>query len=131
VIALTTDIATSLRERWYKSPSQARTLRDLQSRPSPAKERAMLRTILLVGLIGLTAGCSATPLVTKSRMTLGEANIDDMECRRGLLQGSNIPKTVCASEAAWNASEKRQADLSQAFLDKVQSANDNRILYPR
>ena len=43
----------------------------------------VLRTITLSGLgvaaIALAA-CSSTPTVTRERMTLGEANIDGMEC---------------------------------------------------
>jgi hypothetical protein len=91
----------------------------------------MFRTIFLVGITGLTAGCSLTPSVTKSRMTLAEANISDMECRRGATTGTSIPRTVCASEKSWNSYDKKRADDSEQFLNQVYDSQDNRVLYQR
>ncbi len=89
----------------------------------------MVRTVLLAGVFAVTAGCTATPLVTKSRMTLGEANIKDMECRRDPAPGSLVPKTVCANKDVWKVSDNRQAEESARFIDTARDGNDNRILY--
>jgi len=73
----------------------------------------MFRTILLAGLgmgaIALSA-CTATPTVTREKMTLGEANIEGMECRKDRPPDTNIPRTICASPQAWAAfdSERRR-----------------------
>lgn len=91
----------------------------------------MARTILLAGLVVLTAGCAVTPLVTKSRMTLGEAGIENMECRREVSISSNIPKTICAEAGTWKAWDTQEADKSERFIDIARDGNDNRVLYPR
>ncbi len=89
----------------------------------------MVRAILLAGVFAVTAGCAATPLVTKSRMTLAEANIENMECRRETVAGSLVPKTVCASANVWKVSDEREAEESARFIDTARDGNDNRILY--
>lgn len=91
----------------------------------------MVRTILLAGLVALTTACSATPLVTKSRMTLGDAGIKDMECRRAVPTNSSIPKTICTEADIWAAWDKREADKSERFIDIARDGNDNRRLYPQ
>jgi hypothetical protein len=87
----------------------------------------MRRTILLVGLTVLSAGCAAT--VTKSRMPFGEVNIENMECRRSPQPGSVIPKTICASADLWASWDAREADKSARFIDLARDSNDNRVLY--
>lgn len=91
----------------------------------------MIRAVVLIGLAGLAAGCSMTPLVTKQRMTLGEANITGMECRRVLPPNSNIPKTMCAMPDTWAKFDTRQAEIAENFIDDARDGNDNRLLYPR
>lgn len=91
----------------------------------------MARTILLIGLVALTTACAATPLVTKSRMTLAEAGIKDMECRRETPTNSQIPKTTCAEPSLWAAWDKREAEKSERLIDIARDGNDNRRLYPQ
>ncbi len=61
-------------------------------------------------------GCAAAPLVTKERMTLGEANIDGMECRRDKPITTNIPRTICASPQAWAAFDERRRSETDELL---------------
>jgi hypothetical protein len=91
----------------------------------------MKRATALLGLAVMAAGCSMTPTVTKERMTLADANIGNMECRRGPPAGTAIPKTVCADPEAWKRFDTRQAEISNNFLDDARDGNDNRLLYPR
>ena len=91
----------------------------------------MKRATALLGLAVLAAGCSMTPTVTKERMTLAEADITGMECRRGPAPGTAIPKTTCAMPEAWKRFDARQAEISENFIDDARDGNDNRVLYPR
>ena len=88
----------------------------------------MTRTFLVVSAAVLVTGC-VTPTVTKERMTLGEANISGMECRREVSVLSSIPKTICASREVWASYDKREADKSAQFFDDIHDNADNRILY--
>jgi hypothetical protein len=75
----------------------------------------MTRTFLMLTAAVLVAGCSMTPSVTKQRMTLGEANIEGMECRRERPMGTNLPRTVCASPEVWakfDAAARYESDLA-------------------
>jgi hypothetical protein len=67
-----------------------------------------MRTVLALAAFAAVAACTTTPTVTKQRMTLGEANISGMECRRGKPIDTNLPRTICASPEAW-ASYDEQA----------------------
>lgn len=95
----------------------------------------MVRAAALIGLVALgatmAAGCSMTPLVTKERMSLGEADITGMECRRIIPANSNIPKKMCAKPESWAKFDTRQADIAANFIDDARDGNDNRMLYPR
>lgn len=74
----------------------------------------MSRTVLMLTAAAVIAGCSATPSVTKQRMTLGEANISGMECRREKPIGTVMPRTICASPLAWaeyDEEQRRESDL--------------------
>lgn len=79
----------------------------------------MFRTILLAGLgagaIAISA-CSTTPLVTRETMTLGEANIEGMECRKDRPPDTNIPRTICASPEAWAAFDDRRRRETEDLL---------------
>lgn len=73
-----------------------------------------MKSALILPVLMFSAGlaasaCSTTPIVTKQNMTLGEANIEGMECRRDKPIGSNMPKTICASPQAWAAFDKAAA----------------------
>jgi hypothetical protein len=88
-------------------------------------ELPMMRTALIFAAACLAASaCSMTPTVTKSRMTLGEAHIEGMECRREAPIGSNAPRTVCASPESWAKYDKAQRQESEyAFQQARQRAN--------
>lgn len=79
-------------------------------------EKEMARVALLVSLTILVAGCSLTPTVTKQRMTLGEVDISGMECRRETPPDSNVPRTICASPAAWASFDERDRRETDAIL---------------
>ena len=67
-----------------------------------------------LGLAVMASGCM-TPTVTKARMTLGEANIEGMECRRDTPIGTAQPRTICASPEAWAKVDKdarRESELA-------------------
>lgn len=91
----------------------------------------MTRAFLFSGLfsgISLAAialsACSMTPTVTRERMTLGEANIEGMECRRDVPIDTNIPRTICASAASWAAfDEKRRRETDSILAEGRQNAN--------
>ena len=84
----------------------------------------MDRTALILTVAAVLVGCSATPIVTKQRMTLGEANIEGMECRKDAPPDSNIPRTICASSRAWAAfDENRQRETDAILAEGRRNAN--------
>jgi hypothetical protein len=75
----------------------------------------MLKAVVGFGLLGLVAGCVTEPVVAKQRMTLGEANIEGMECRREKPMGTAQPKTICADPDAWaryDAAARYESELA-------------------
>ena len=75
----------------------------------------MIRIASIAALLVLISGCSTQPSVIKQRMTLGEANIEGLECRRDTPMGTNLPRTVCASAEAWakfDAAARYESDLA-------------------
>jgi hypothetical protein len=93
-----------------------------------SREANVARFFLVLSVGVLVTACSATPIVTKQRMALGEANVENMECRREAPGGSSIPRTVCTSPETWKRYDKAQADKSAAFFDRVAENPDNRVL---
>jgi hypothetical protein len=59
-------------------------------------------------LVALVAGCTATPSITREKMTLGEANIEGLVCRKDKAPDTNIPRTICASAEAWALFDERR-----------------------
>jgi hypothetical protein len=90
----------------------------------------MTRTGVLLLLATLVAACSATPSINRTRTTLGEVNMEGLECRRDKPPGSSIGRTICATPENWAEYEKAQSDTSQAALDRRRDQSDNRIFYP-
>lgn len=62
------------------------------------------------------AACSTTPLVTREKMTLGQANIEGMECRQEKAIDTNIPRTICASPQAWARFDARRRQESADLM---------------
>jgi hypothetical protein len=90
----------------------------------------MLRITLLAGLAtaaAALAACSTTPLVTSEHMTLGEANIEGMECRKDRPPDTNIPRTICASPEAWAVfDERRRRETADLLAEGRKYANVGR-----
>jgi hypothetical protein len=76
----------------------------------------ILPSALLAGMV--LSACTTTPSVTKQTMTLAEANIDGMECRRDTPPDTNIPRTICASPESWAVFDERRRRESEALLAK-------------
>lgn len=89
----------------------------------------MTRTgvVVLMGL--LLAACSVSPSIVRTKTTLGQVNMEGLECRRDKTPGSTIGRTICASPEHWARYENEQAQQSQAMLDRVRDHTDNRRLY--
>jgi hypothetical protein len=81
--------------------------------------RVMPCVVIAAALLG---ACSATPLVTKERMTLGEANIDGLECRKDKPITTNIPRTICASPQAWAAFDERRRKETDELMAEGRKA---------
>ncbi len=62
------------------------------------------------------AACSATPLVSREKTTLGEANIEGLECRRDRAIDTNIPRTICAAPQAWAKFDERRRQESADLM---------------
>jgi hypothetical protein len=97
----------------------------------PSAHRPILSKLIagpLLASLGLVlSACNAVPTVTKERMTLGEANIDGMECRRDRPPDSSIPRTICASPAAWAAfDERRRLETDDILAEGRKAANVGR-----
>jgi hypothetical protein len=87
----------------------------------------MVRIFLLIATVSLISACTAVPLVTKQKMTLGEVDIEGMECRREKPITSNMPKTVCASPEAWKAFDEAAAYENERGFDQVRSMGTGRF----
>ncbi len=90
--------------------------------------RPMYRILALAGIAATAmAACSTTPTVTKERMTLGEANIEGMECRKDKAPDTNIPRTICASPQAWAVfDEARRRETEELMAEGRKYANVGR-----
>jgi hypothetical protein len=75
-----------------------------------------MRTVLVLAAVVAIAGCSIAPKVTKQRMTLGEADISGMECRRAKPIDSNLPRTICASPTSWAAYDEQARAATDDLL---------------
>lgn len=77
-----------------------------------------MRNVLAPALFAVVAlsACSTAPIVSREKMTLGEANIEGMECRREKDIETNIPRTICASPEAWARFDARRRQESSDLL---------------
>ena len=88
----------------------------------------MNRLLMLAGLAVMTAGCSATPQVTRESMTLGEAGIEGMECRRETVIGSSFKRTICAAPETWARFDAQKRQEAERYMDSPrQQSNVNKF----
>jgi hypothetical protein len=71
-----------------------------------------------LALAALACGCTATPTYTRTVTTLGEVDTTGLVCRRGQPTGSSIPRTICASQAAWDKQDAAEAAASARMHDE-------------
>ena len=90
----------------------------------------MTRTGALVLTVMFLGACTTTPSITRTKTTLGQVDMEGLECRRDRQAGSNIGRTICASPESWANYENVEAAKSQAMLDDIDENTDNRRLYP-
>lgn len=77
----------------------------------------MMRMFLAPALCAAAlAACSTTPLVSREKMTLGEANIEGLECRHERAIDTNIPRTICATPQAWAKFDERRRQESADLM---------------
>jgi len=92
----------------------------------------MVRSCVTVGLLALCAtgltGC-ASHSITRTQTTLGEVNMDGLECRRENQPGSSIARSYCTSPEAWAKHDAKERAQSASLLNRG-SDEDNRRLYP-
>lgn len=77
--------------------------------------------LVLAASLAMSAACTMTPAYTKQKMTLGEANIEGMECRTANPAGSNRPQTICASPALWKKYDEAQEFNTDQTLDNIRN----------
>ncbi len=91
---------------------------------------AVFSMVCLVPCLAL-AGCSLTPAVTRTSTTMTPAEIAEMGliCRTETPADTIIPRTVCASEQAWAAYDRRtQATMQEFFSEGRRGANTGRFV---
>lgn len=92
----------------------------------------MTRSGVGVGLIALCAaaltGC-ASHSITRTQTTLGEVDMNGLECRRENQPGSSIGRSYCTSPEAWAKLDAKEKAQSAALLNRG-GDEDNRRLYP-
>ena len=74
--------------------------------------------------------CTLTPSVTheSTTMTLAQIEAEGLVCRKDQPTNRLIPRTVCASEAAWAAfDERRKEETDRMIAEGRQNANFNRF----
>lgn len=93
----------------------------------------MVRTGVRIGLtwaaVATLAAC-ASHSITRTHTTLGEVDMDGLECRSGKQPGSSIGRSYCATPEAWASYDAKEKAQSRALLDRNRDQEDNRRLYP-
>jgi hypothetical protein len=84
-------------------------------------ENDMIKRLSFAAVALMTAGCATEPTVTKERMTLGEARIEGMECRRTTPIGTTFKRTICASPEAWARFDAERLAETGLLFDKARS----------
>lgn len=92
----------------------------------------MIRSSVLTGLlvvVATTLSACASHSISRTRTTLGQVNMEGLECRRENQPGSSIGRSYCTSPEAWASYDAKEKAQSKALLDRSQD-EDNRRLYP-
>ncbi len=84
--------------------------------------------VLLASCATILAACASHP-VTRTQTTLGEVNMEGLECRRENQPGSSIGRSYCTSPEAWAKYDAKEKAQSRMLLDRG-GDEDNRRLYP-
>jgi hypothetical protein len=78
-----------------------------------------MKSLVLTAIaVSLVAGCTMTPVVTRQKTFMTRAQIAAMnlECKRWKPIDSIIPKTICASEASWDAYLKKTSRATEELF---------------
>lgn len=91
-----------------------------------------MRSFLALSAVWAAAlgACTMTPSVTheSTTMTLAQIEAEGLVCRKDQPTNRLIPRTVCASEAAWAAfDEKRKQETDRMIAEGRQNANFSRF----
>ena len=80
----------------------------------------MIRTCLVAAVAVLAAGCTMTPTVTKVSTTMTPREIREagLVCKQIVPIDSNVPRTICASQAAWDSYNERARVATDDLLAK-------------
>ena len=81
--------------------------------------------LLLVGATTLSACASHS--VSRTRTTLGQVNMEGLECRRENEPGSIIGRSYCASPEAWATYDAKEKAQSKALLDRSHDEVNRRL----
>lgn len=78
-----------------------------------------------LAVVALSA-CTATPAITREHTTMTLAQIEEagLVCRKDRPINSNLPRTICASAAAWAEFDERQRAESEEFLAEGRKSNN-------
>jgi uncharacterized protein YfaQ (DUF2300 family) len=92
----------------------------------------MRARIVLGAIVTATAmaACSTVPIVTSERTTMTKAEIEaeGLICRKDLPPDTNIPRTICASEAAWAAfDDRRRRETDDILAEGRKNSNVGRF----
>lgn len=93
----------------------------------------MARSIVRIGLavaFATTLSACASHSISRTRTTLGEVNMEGLECRNEKQPGSSIGRSYCASPESWASYDAKEKAHSNALLDRNRDQEDNRRLYP-
>lgn len=88
----------------------------------------MIRFLAVAGLAFTAAGCAVSPQITRETMTLGEAGIEGMECRRETIIGSSFKRTICAAPETWaRYDEQKRLEADRYIEAPRQQSNVNQF----
>lgn len=69
----------------------------------------------------MLGACAVDPAVQRTTTTLGEVNMEGMECRRVGEVGSLMKRTICASPQQWAESDKEDKRATDEMLARARS----------